>query len=176
MKRYFGKVLARFVAGLLVAGLLSWGAYASSALDPFADWTVDECCEGNSWFYTDDSPMRLKGISLLLKEDGRSFVDTPESPLVKIVVEITGPQYFNASYFVGRYRRGEWYVAYCPRVTPAYGAHLDPGATLPLRYGVPLQTLMGPGPFRLYADALGYIDIPSLRDAQWEEGAVVLGK
>lgn len=174
MKRYFGKVLARFVAGVLVAGLLSWGAYASSALDPFADWTVDEFCEVNSWFDTDDSPMRLKEISLFMKEDGRSFVDTPESPLVKIVVEITGPQYHNASYCIGRYRQGEWYVAYCPRITPLYGANLDPGATLPLSYEVPLQTLMGSGPFRLYADALGYIDIPSLRDVQWEEGSVVL--
>lgn len=174
MRRYILKALLRFGVGVLAAGLLSWAALASSAIDPFADWTVDEFCEANAWFDTDDSPMRLKEISLFKKEDGRSFVDTPESPLVKIVVEITGPQYFNASYFVGRYRRGEWYVAYCPRVTPAYGAHLDSGATLPLGYTVPLQTLMGPGPFRLYADALGYIDIPSLRDAQWEDGAVVL--
>lgn len=174
MRRYILKALLRFGAGVLAAGLLSWGALASSAFDPFADWTVDEFCEANSWFDTDDSPMRLKEISLFKEEDGRSFVDTPESPLVKIVVEITGPQYFNASYFVGRYRRGEWYVAYCPRATPLYGANLGPGVTIPLGYTVPLQTLMGPGPFRLYANAMGCIDIPSLRDAQWKDGAVVL--
>lgn len=173
MKRYFGKVLARFVAGVLVAGLLSWGAYASSALDPFADWTVEEFW-GDNTFWPKVSTMQLREISLFMEEDGRSFVDTPESPLVKIVVEITGPQSFGARYCLGSYRRGEWYVAYSPMVFPLYGASLDPGATLPLSYEVPLQTLMGPGPFRLYAGGLGHIDIPSLRDVQWEEGSVVL--
>lgn len=165
----------RFGVGLLVAGLLSWGALASSAFDPFADWTVDEFCEVNSWFDTGDSPMRLQEISLFKEDDGRSCAMGIEGSLpVKIEVEITGPQHFSASYFVGRYQRGEWYVAYCPRVTPLYGAHLDSGATIPLGYTVPLQTLMGPGPFRLYAGGLGDIDIPSLQGAQWKDGAVVL--
>lgn len=168
MKRYMAKVLARFVAGLLAAGLLSWGAYASSALDSFAFLTVEEF-GGDSFFQpVENSPMKLRSISV--------YQNWEHAPMANIEVEITGPRSYGRVYCLADFRGGKWGVAYAPPAFTMEGIWIDPGVTVSQPYGVPLQTLMGSGSFRLYADGLGYIDIPSLRDAQWEDGAVVLDK
>lgn len=166
MKRYIVKALVRFGIGVLAAVALSWGALASSALDPFAFLTVEEC-GGDSFFKPPEtSPMKLRSIST--SQNGE------HAPMASIEVEITGPRSYGAVYCLADFRGGQWCVAYSPMMFPAYAAYVDPGATVSLRYPVPLDVLMGPGPFRLYADSLGHIDLPSLQGAAWEDGAVVL--
>lgn len=164
--RYLRGAFLRFGAGVLIALVIAWGIQATSALKGPAPWPVEQALAAGVLSGPTPSPMALQSIQL--------YPPWRNPPLLRLRVAFTGPQAWGYNYCLGEYAGGQWQVAYAPEAVPLPAMSLEPGGAITQSYLVPVDSLMGPGPYRLYTDGLGYIDLPSLQGVLWEKGAAVL--